>query len=76
MVTAEEVFGALNADHKDLTHQYYYRLFKCLESVERITNAELWFLLSTYNDIFRDFGSDNYIHSSTSSMIEKFVLLN
>ena len=64
---------ALNADDKDLLGQNYCRLFTCLESVQRTTDAELRVLLSTKNDMARDFGSDIYIHSSTLMMVVKFV---
>ena len=41
MIIAEQVLGELNADGKDLL-----RLFKCLESVQRATDAEPSILLS------------------------------
>ena len=75
MVTAEQMLGTLNADDKGLLCQYHYRLFKYLESVQRTTDAELRAFLSTQNDISRDFGSDIYIHSSTLTMMGKFVAL-
>ena len=58
------MLGALNAD--SLPCEYYYRLFGCLESVQRITGAEQNFeLLSKENGISREFDSEIYIPSST-----------
>ena len=37
---------ALNAYDKDLVREYHYSLFKCFESAQRTTNAELCVLLS------------------------------
>ena len=45
-VGAEQVLRALNAYDKDLLREYHYRLFKCFESAQRTTDAELCFLLS------------------------------
>ena len=53
VVTAEQVLGALNANDKDLLCEYYYRLFKFLESAQRT-------ILSKENVISRDFGSESY----------------
>ena len=44
-VGAEQVLRALNAYDKDLLREYHYRLFKCFESAQRTTDAELCFLL-------------------------------
>ena len=68
------MLGALNTDEKDLLCEYYERLFKCLESVERTTDAELCVLLSKENGISIDFGSGIYIRPSPSTM-GKFVAL-
>ena len=46
MIRAEKVLRALKADEKDLLREYYDRLFKCLESVQRTTDAELRVILS------------------------------
>ena len=40
-VGAEQVLGALNAYEKDLLCEYHYKLFKCFESAQRTTDAEL-----------------------------------
>ena len=40
-VGAEQVLGALNAYEKDLPCEYHYSLFKCFESAQRTTDAEL-----------------------------------
>ena len=40
------MLGALNAYEKDLLREYHYRLFKCFESAQRTTDAELCVLLS------------------------------
>ena len=49
------MLGALNAYEKDVLREYHYRLFKCFESVQRTTDAELCVLLSkrrmSYPDI-------------------------
>ena len=45
-VGAEQVLGALNAYEKGILREYHYRLFKCLESSQRTTHAELGALLS------------------------------
>ena len=45
-VRAEQVLGALNAYDKDLLCEYHYRLFKCFESDQRTTDAELCVPLS------------------------------
>ena len=74
MIKTEQVLGALNADDKDLLREYYDRLFKCLESVQRTTDTELSVFFSKKNYISRDFGSDIYIRPSTSTM-GKFVAL-
>ena len=37
---------AVNAYEKDLVGEYHYRLFKCFESAQRTTDAELCVLLS------------------------------
>ena len=37
---------AFNAYEKDLVGEYHYRLFKCFESAQRTTDAELCVLLS------------------------------
>ena len=58
----------MSADDKDLLPKYYDRPFKCLESVQRSTDAELRILLSKENGISRDFGSDIYIPSLNSTM--------
>ena len=55
------MFGALNTDEKDLLCEYYDRLLKCLESVQRTTDAEFCVLLIKENGISRDFISDIYI---------------
>ena len=41
VVAVEQVLGALNANEKGLLREYYYRLFKFLESAQRTTGAEL-----------------------------------
>ena len=46
IVGAEQVLRALNACEKDLLREYHYRLFKCFESAQRTTDAELCVLLS------------------------------
>ena len=61
MIRVEQVLGALNADDKDLLGEYYDRLFKCLESVQRTTGTELSVFFIKKNYISRDFGSDIYI---------------
>ena len=45
-VGAEQLQGALNAYERDLLREYHYRLFKCFESDQRTTDAELCVLLS------------------------------
>ena len=40
------MLGALNAYVKDLLGEYHYKLFKCFESSQRTTDAELYVLLS------------------------------
>ena len=74
MLRVEQVLGVLNTDEKDLLCEYHDRLFKCLESVQRTTDAELCVLLIKENGISRDFSSDICIPPSTSTMGE-FVTL-
>ena len=45
-VGIEQVPGALNAYDKDLLREYHYGLFKCFESAQRTTDAELCVVLS------------------------------
>ena len=64
----EQVLEALSADHKNLLSEYRYKLFKSLESVQRtLCDAELCVLLSKEDGISRDFRSEIYIPSSTST---------
>ena len=63
----EQVLEALSADHKNLLSEYRYKLFKSLESVQRTFDAELCVLLSKEDGISRDFPSEIYIPSSTST---------
>ena len=49
MIIAEQVVGAFNVDDKDLL-----RLFKCLESVERATDAGSPVLVGKENVLCRD----------------------
>ena len=63
----EQVLGALSADDKNLLSEYRYRLFKSLESAQRTSDAELCVLLSKEDGISRDFQSEIYIPSSTST---------
>ena len=63
----EQVLEALSADHKNLLSEYHYKLFKSLESVQRTFDAELCVLLSKEDGISRDFRSEIYIPSSTST---------
>ena len=63
----EEVLEALSADDKILLSEYHYRLFKSLESAQRTSDAELCVLLSKEDGISRDFRSEIYIPSSTST---------
>lgn len=58
MIRADQVLEALNAGDKDLLCEYYDRLFKRLEPVQRTTGAELFVLLRKENGISRDFDSD------------------
>ena len=57
------MLGALNAYEKDLLREYHYRLFKCFESAQRSTDAELG------EQHTRDFGSEIYILSLTMETI-------
>ena len=43
----------LNADDKDLLCKYYDRVFKCLESVQGTTDAELCVILCKEYEILR-----------------------
>ena len=70
----EQVLEALSADDKNLLREHHYRLFKYLESAQRISDAELCVLLSKEDGISRDFRSEIYIPSSTSTM-GTFVVL-
>ena len=45
-VGAEQVLDALNVYEKDLLCEYYRKFFKCFESAQRTTDAELCVLLS------------------------------
>ena len=45
-IGAEQLLGVLNACDTDLLCEHHYRLFKCLESARRTTDAELCALLS------------------------------
>ena len=45
-VGAEQLLEALNAHEKDLLCEYHYRLFKCFESAQRTTSADLFVRLS------------------------------
>lgn len=58
------MLGALNTDEEDLLCEYYDILLKCLESVQRITDAEFCVILIKENGISRDFSSDIYIPPS------------
>ena len=64
----EQVLEALNADDKNLLSQYRYRLFKSLELVQRTSDVDLCVLLSKEDGISKDFRSEIYISSSTSTM--------
>ena len=64
----EQVLEALNADHKNLLSEYRYRLFKSLELVQRTSDVDLCVLLSKEDGISKDFRSEIYISSSTSTM--------
>lgn len=37
----KQALGALNAGDKDLLSEYCYKLFKCSESVQKTSDAEL-----------------------------------
>ena len=70
----EQVLEALNPDDKKLLCEYRYRLFRSLESAQRTSDAELCVLLSKEDGLSRDFRSEIYIPSSTSTA-ETFVAL-
>ena len=64
----EQVLEALNADDKNLLSECRYRLFKSLELVQRTSDVDLCVLLSKEDGISKDFRSEIYISSSTSTM--------
>ena len=64
----EQVLEALNADDKNLLSEYRYRLFKSLGLVQRTSDVDLCVLLSKKEGISKDFQSEIYISSSTSTM--------
>ena len=70
----EQVLEALNVDDKNLLSEYRYRLFKSLESAQRTSDAEFCVLWSKEDGISRDFRSEIYIPSSTSTVVT-FVAL-
>ena len=65
---------AFNADDKDLFNKYRDRLFESSESAQRTSNAERCVLFSIEDGISRDFRSEIYILSSTST-VGTFVAL-
>ena len=64
----EQVLESLNTDDKNLHSEYRHRLFKSLELAQRTSDAELCVLLSKEDGISRNFQSEIYIPSSTSTM--------
>ena len=64
----EQVLESLIADCKNLLSEYRHRLFKSLELAQRTSDAELFVLLSKEDGISRNFRSEIYIPSLTSTM--------
>ena len=60
-VGAEQLQGALNAYDKDLLREYHYRFFKCFESTQRTTDAELCVLLSKRRMAYPEILSQKFI---------------
>ena len=63
----EQVLEASSAVDKNLLSEYRYRLFKSLESAQRTSDAEPCVLSSKEDGRSRDFRSEIYIPSSTST---------
>ena len=70
----EQVLEASSAVDKNLLSEYRYRLFKSLESAQRKSDAEFCVLWSKEDGISRDFRSEIYTPSSTSTVVT-FVAL-
>ena len=63
----EQVLEASSAVDKNLLSEYRYRLFQSLESVQRTSDAEVCVRSSKEDGISKDFRSEIYIPSSTST---------
>ena len=55
------MLGVLNAYEKDLLHEYNYRLFKCFESSQKTTDAELCVLLSKRRMMYPEILAQKFI---------------
>ena len=51
----------LKAYEKDLVREYHYRLFKCFESAQRTTDAELCVLLSKRRMAYLDILAQKFV---------------
>ena len=65
---------ALNAYEKDLLREYHYRLFKCFESAQRTTDAELCVLLSKRKMAYLEILVHKFIYILSLTM-ETFMAL-
>ena len=51
----------MNAYEKDLLREYDYRIFKCFESAQRITDAEPFVLLSKWRMAYPEILAQKFI---------------